>query len=105
MSQMSGGISVNYEEMSGLQANLSKATQQLTEAIKQAQSAVTAVAGVSWQGQASKAFAGLHDQWNTSANQVMQALGGMSDFLQKSALPGFQQTDSSLASGIANQGH
>ena len=99
----SGGIAVNYEEMQNLRTKLVNASGQLDQAIGIAQTAVNSVAGASWQGESSKAFADLHAQWSQSAKSIHDALAGMADFLQKSALPGFQQTDQQLAQGLGGQ--
>ena len=99
MSAAGGGVSVNYEEMQGLETNLRTASADLQSAINRAQSAVVAVANVSWTGSAATSFGTLHDQWNSSAKQIMQSLSGLADFLRQ-ARPAYEQTDQQLAGGL-----
>ena len=92
----SGSVSVTYEDLERLSADLKRRMGDMARVIADCQRDIDQVAGVSWKGDASTAFAQLHAKWQTSAKGIMDSGTGLADFLAKAA-PAYRDTDSGLA--------
>ena len=99
---MMGGTKVTYEDLETLSSQLSAQMTNLQQVISTAQKSVEAVAGVSWQSAAQANFTQLHNSWNSSANQIMEAGTGMASFLKQAAQQ-YRDVDATLANSLNAQ--
>jgi WXG100 family type VII secretion target len=75
-------IKVTAEELHNVSGTLSSAAQTINDTNSSALSQVNNLVGAGWEGAASAQFDALFTSWKQGADQVQQALHGISDLLR-----------------------
>ncbi|MEY9887298.1 WXG100 family type VII secretion target [Catenulispora sp. MAP5-51] len=95
-------ITASYHDITDAAGKLSHFEQQTQDILKQAQALVqNLVASGFVTDRASKAFDDSYAKFTQGAQQLMQGMSGMGDYL-KNAAQTLQQTDEQLAKGLGN---
>ena len=92
-------IKVTSEELLSTSNSLATGAQNVSDELSRLRGLVEALIGADWVGSASTSFNELWQQWANGANQVQQALEGISQMLTAAANT-YQQTEDQLASQL-----
>src|SRR4051794_34355011 len=89
-------IKVTAEELQSTSSQLDRAAQQIQSINSGAMGQVNNLVGAGWEGAASGQFSALFQEWTKGAQQVQEALAGISQLLN-SAGQAYQQTEDQIA--------
>jgi WXG100 family type VII secretion target len=92
-------IKVTSEELLSTSSSLATGAQNVAEELARLRGLVESLIGAGWVGTASGSFNELWQKWGTGANQVQQALEGISQMLAAAGNT-YQQTEDQLASQL-----
>ena len=92
-------IKVTSEELLSTSSSLATGAQNVAEELARLRGLVESLIGAEWVGSASSSFNELWQKWGTGANQVQQALEGISQMLSAAANT-YQQTEDQLANQL-----
>ena len=92
-------IKVTSEELLSTSSSLATGAQNVAEELARLRGLVESLIGAQWVGAASSSFNELWQKWGTGANQVQQALEGISQMLTAAANT-YQQTEDQLANQL-----
>lgn len=92
-------IKVTSEELLSTSSSLATGAQNVAEELARLRGLVESLIGAEWSGAASGSFNELWQKWGTGANQVQQALEGISQMLSAAANT-YQQTEDQLANQL-----
>jgi WXG100 family type VII secretion target len=92
-------IKVTAEELDSVAGQLDTAAQAINEQNTTALNRVNGLVGAGWEGAASSQFNTLFTQWKQGADQVQQALAGISQLL-KGAGQAYAQTEEQIRSSM-----
>ena len=92
-------IKVTSEELLSTSSSLATGAQNVAEELARLRGLVESLIGAEWSGAASGSFTELWQKWGTGANQVQQALEGISQMLSAAANT-YQQTEDQLANQL-----
>ena len=76
-----GYLKVTAEELNTVATRLQTSSAQIADETAGSMGMVNGLVGQGWEGAASGQFSELFQQWKTSADQMQQALHGISDLL------------------------
>jgi WXG100 family type VII secretion target len=74
-------IKVTSEELVSTSARLSAGSQEIESQLTSMRNLVQSLVDADWQGAASASFQSLYQEWNTSAANLQQSLGGIAKLL------------------------
>ena len=89
-------IRVTSEDLSSAAAQLGQGSQEIDAQLGSMRSLIQSLVSADWQGTASSSFDSLYQQWNTSANNMRNALDGISKLLSNAAAA-YAQTEQQIA--------
>lgn len=92
-------IKVTAEELDSVAGQLDTAAQSINDTNTTALNQVNGLVGAGWEGAASAQFNQLFQQWKQGADQVQQALHGISQLL-KGAGQAYAQTEEQIRSSM-----
>jgi WXG100 family type VII secretion target len=85
--------------LQSVSSQLQTGSEDVSSQLESMRSQVQALVDADWQGAASDSFRDLWEQWHTGANQVKEALDGISAQLAKAAQI-YEDTEAQLASEL-----
>lgn len=94
---MAVGIKVTPEQLQGLSAQVSRGSGEIDQQLRGLGGVVSPLVGGDWAGQAQAQFQGLWQEWQTAAQQLRQALDGISQ-LMNNAGQAYALAEQSIAS-------
>ena len=92
-------LKVTAEELLSVSGQLNAAANAILEENGRAMAQVNSLVGAGWVGAASQQFNALFTQWKTGADQVQEALHGISQQLS-GAGDAYQQTEDAIRSSM-----
>ena len=93
-------IKVTAEELGSVAGQLDSSAQTINEANTTALNQVNGLVGAGWEGAASSQFNTLFTQWKQGADQVQEALAGISQLL-KGAGQAYAQTEEQIRQSMS----
>jgi len=78
-------LKVTADELQGVSGQLGTSAQAINDENQRAMNLVTNLVGEGWEGAASQQFNALFTEWKNGADQVQQALHGISTLLNQAA--------------------
>lgn len=90
-----GYLKVTAEELNTVSAQLQSSAAQIADENTRALGMVNGLVGQGWEGAASGQFSQLFQQWKTSADQMQEALQGISGLLDKAGTM-YAQTEAQI---------
>jgi WXG100 family type VII secretion target len=93
-------LKVTAEELLSVAAQLNSAASTIMDENNRAMGQVNGLVGAGWEGAASQQFNTLFTQWKQGADQVQDALHGISGLLN-GAGQAYQQTEDQIKSSMA----
>ena len=93
-------LKVTAEELISVAGQLNAAASNIMEENSRAMGQVDSLVGAGWEGAASQQFSALFAQWKQGADQVQDALHGISQLLS-SAGQAYQQTEDQIKAQMA----
>ncbi|WP_186377091.1 WXG100 family type VII secretion target [Curtobacterium pusillum] len=89
-------IRVTSESLSGVSNQLQSGSQSIESQLQNLKSLVDGLVGGDWSGAASSSFQDLYQQWDQSAIQLKESLGGISQLLSRAALS-YEESENSIS--------
>jgi WXG100 family type VII secretion target len=93
-------IKVTAEELHSVSSRLNSSAQTINETNSSAMAQVNGLVGAGWEGAASAQFNALFTSWKQGADQVQQALNGISQLLS-GAGTAYQQTEEQIRTSMS----
>jgi WXG100 family type VII secretion target len=93
-------IKVTAEELHGVSSRLNSSAQAINETNASAMAQVNGLVGAGWEGSASAQFNALFTSWKQAADQMQQALNGISQLLNNAGTA-YQQTEEQIRTSMA----
>jgi WXG100 family type VII secretion target len=93
-------LKVTAEELHAVSGQLQTAAANIADENGRAMGQVNALVGAGWEGAASSQFNTLFTQWKQGADQVQQALAGISSLLANAATQ-YQETEDAVRQQFA----
>lgn len=93
-------IKVTAEELQSVSGQLNNAAASIMDENTRAMGQVTGLVGAGWEGAASGQFSTLFQQWKTGADQVHEALSGISQLLNSAGVA-YEQTEDQIRQSMA----
>ena len=90
-------IKVTSEQLDAVSRQLDSGREDVSQQLASMESQVKALVDADWQGAASSSFRDMWDQWHNGANQVKEALAGISRLLAQAA-DTYRETEDKLSS-------
>jgi WXG100 family type VII secretion target len=76
-----GGIKVTPDQLHGMSGSVARGSSDIDGTLRGLQGQIAPLVGGEWAGQASQQFDAMYQQWQRSAQQLTQALQGISRLL------------------------
>ena len=93
-------IKVTAEELAQVSGQLGSSATVINDENSQAMGRVNGLVGAGWEGAASAQFHTLFTQWKNGADQVQQALHGISQLLNKAGVA-YSQTEDQIRQSMS----
>ncbi|HEX6595713.1 MAG TPA: WXG100 family type VII secretion target [Acidimicrobiales bacterium] len=90
-------IKVTSEQLEAVSRQLDNGREDVSQQLASMEAQVKALVDADWQGAASASFRDMWDKWHTGANQVKEALAGISQLLAAAART-YRETEDQLSS-------
>lgn len=95
-----GYIKVTAEELQSVSGQLNNAAAAILDENTRAMGQVSGLVGAGWEGAASTQFSTLFQQWKTGADQVQEALNGISQLLNNAGVA-YASTEDQIRQSMA----
>jgi len=96
-------LKVTSEQLLSVANQLSAGKEDVEQQLLSLESKVKSLVDADWSGAASDSFRDLWDRWHTGANQIRDALQGISQMLTETA-KAYQATEDQLTSQLRGRG-